>query len=166
MTTRPTSLRRSSVSPKQTSCSNARDALPSHFGTRTQGSLRLEMRMAAGRVKTGDGLKVSSIHLLGNNLQLKLTTGDKWAYSFDIVHDVSQLIEKRGGKVEFVRSLEEHFNGGHNDHTNEVRVGTVISCLSAYCFLSAFPSYSLPLCALGGCLENTRTSTRSRSFQL
>ncbi|KAF5364296.1 hypothetical protein D9756_001134 [Leucocoprinus leucothites] len=47
------------------------------------------------------------------------TEGDKWAYSFDVVHDMPQLIEKRGGKVGFVQSLEEHFNGGHNDHTNE-----------------------------------------------
>jgi putative alpha-1,2-mannosidase len=50
------------------------------------------------------------------------TEGDKWAYSFDVVHDIPQLIEKRGGKVKFVNSLEEHFNGGHNDHTNEVRL--------------------------------------------
>lgn len=49
------------------------------------------------------------------------TEGDKWAYSFDVVHDIPQLIEKRGGNVGFVKSLEEHFNGGHNDHTNEVR---------------------------------------------
>ncbi|EKM76066.1 hypothetical protein AGABI1DRAFT_63655 [Agaricus bisporus var. burnettii JB137-S8] len=47
------------------------------------------------------------------------TEGDKWAYSFDVVHDIPQLIEKRGGNVGFVKSLEEHFNGGHNDHTNE-----------------------------------------------
>ncbi|KXN88321.1 hypothetical protein AN958_07466 [Leucoagaricus sp. SymC.cos] len=45
--------------------------------------------------------------------------GDKWAYSFDVVHDIPQLIEKRGGKVELVKNLEEHFNDGHNDHTNE-----------------------------------------------
>ncbi|KAG5652187.1 hypothetical protein H0H81_005986 [Sphagnurus paluster] len=49
------------------------------------------------------------------------TEGDKWAYSFDVVHDVAALIEKRGGNESFVRSLDEHFNGGHNDHTNEVR---------------------------------------------
>ncbi|KAF6762454.1 glycoside hydrolase family 92 protein [Ephemerocybe angulata] len=47
------------------------------------------------------------------------TEGDKWAYSFDVVHNVPELIERRGGKVKFVQSLEEHFEGGHNDHTNE-----------------------------------------------
>ncbi|KIM42607.1 glycoside hydrolase family 92 protein [Hebeloma cylindrosporum] len=47
------------------------------------------------------------------------TEGDKWAYSFDVVHDVPGLIERRGGSVEFVKSLDEHFDGGHNDHSNE-----------------------------------------------
>ncbi|KAG6887028.1 hypothetical protein C0995_002298 [Termitomyces sp. Mi166 len=47
------------------------------------------------------------------------TEGDKWAYSFDVVHDIPGLIDKRGGNESFVRSLDEHFDGGHNDHTNE-----------------------------------------------
>lgn len=40
------------------------------------------------------------------------TEGDKWAYSFDIVHAVPELITLRGGKAAFVRSLDEHFDGG------------------------------------------------------
>ncbi|PPQ82587.1 hypothetical protein CVT26_002249, partial [Gymnopilus dilepis] len=47
------------------------------------------------------------------------TEGDKWAYTFDVVHDIPTLIERRGGKVKFVESLDEHFDGGHNDHSNE-----------------------------------------------
>ncbi|THH21284.1 hypothetical protein EW146_g261 [Bondarzewia mesenterica] len=47
------------------------------------------------------------------------TEGDKWAYSFDVVHAIDELIEARGGKAAFVRSLDAHFDGGHNDHTNE-----------------------------------------------
>ncbi|TFK70503.1 glycoside hydrolase family 92 protein [Pluteus cervinus] len=47
------------------------------------------------------------------------TEGDKWAYSFDVVHDMPQLIQRRGGPAAFVRSLDEHFDGEHNDHTNE-----------------------------------------------
>ncbi|VDC01005.1 unnamed protein product, partial [Peniophora sp. CBMAI 1063] len=47
------------------------------------------------------------------------TEGDMWAYSFDVVHAVDELIERRGGRRGFVRSLDEHFDGGHNDHTNE-----------------------------------------------
>lgn len=40
------------------------------------------------------------------------TEGDKWAYSFDVVQDVDRLIEARGGKSAFVKSLDEHFYGG------------------------------------------------------
>ncbi|KAI0260975.1 glycosyl hydrolase family 92-domain-containing protein [Gloeopeniophorella convolvens] len=47
------------------------------------------------------------------------TEGDKWAYSFDVVHAVDELIALRGGKTRFVQSLDEHFDGGHNDQTNE-----------------------------------------------
>ncbi|KAG1764605.1 glycoside hydrolase family 92 protein [Suillus placidus] len=36
------------------------------------------------------------------------TEGDKWAYTFDC-----------GGNATFVKFLDEHFDGGHNDHTNE-----------------------------------------------
>ena len=49
------------------------------------------------------------------------TSGDMWAYSFDVVHDIPRLIRERGGNASFVKSLDEHFDGGHNDHTNEVR---------------------------------------------
>ncbi|KAF9465359.1 glycosyl hydrolase family 92-domain-containing protein [Collybia nuda] len=47
------------------------------------------------------------------------TEGDKWAYSFDIVQALPELIERRGGNASFVQSLDDHFNGGHNDHRNE-----------------------------------------------
>lgn len=47
------------------------------------------------------------------------TEGDMWAYSFDVVQDVEGLIEIKGGKTRFVEFLDEHFDGGHNDHTNE-----------------------------------------------
>jgi putative alpha-1,2-mannosidase len=40
------------------------------------------------------------------------TEGDKWAYSFDIVHDVGGLIKARGGNASFVKCLDEHFDGG------------------------------------------------------
>lgn len=46
--------------------------------------------------------------------------GDKWAYTFDVVHAIPELVEKRGGNVSFVKSLDEHFDGGHNEHSNEV----------------------------------------------
>ncbi|KAI0696503.1 glycosyl hydrolase family 92-domain-containing protein [Cerioporus squamosus] len=37
------------------------------------------------------------------------TEGDMWAYTFD----------RKGGNASFVAFLDEHFDGGHNDHTNE-----------------------------------------------
>ncbi|KAF9461450.1 glycoside hydrolase family 92 protein [Collybia nuda] len=47
------------------------------------------------------------------------TEGDKWIYSFDVVHDIPELIKRRGGNESFVKSLDDHFNGGHNVHSNE-----------------------------------------------
>ncbi|EJF58543.1 hypothetical protein DICSQDRAFT_149044 [Dichomitus squalens LYAD-421 SS1] len=47
------------------------------------------------------------------------TEGDEWAYTFDVLHDFPGLIESKGGNVSFVQFLDEHFDGGHNDHTNE-----------------------------------------------
>jgi putative alpha-1,2-mannosidase len=40
------------------------------------------------------------------------TEGDKWAYSFDVVHAVEELVEVRGGREAFVKSLDAHFDGG------------------------------------------------------
>ncbi|EPS99718.1 hypothetical protein FOMPIDRAFT_161389 [Fomitopsis schrenkii] len=47
------------------------------------------------------------------------TEGDMWAYTFDVIQDVPGLIARRGGNASFVAFLDEHFDGGHNDQTNE-----------------------------------------------
>ncbi|WRT66686.1 uncharacterized protein IL334_003646 [Kwoniella shivajii] len=47
------------------------------------------------------------------------TEGDHWAYTLDVMHDVSGLIELLGGKDNFTNFLDRHFEGGHNLHTNE-----------------------------------------------
>ncbi|KAF9235374.1 glycoside hydrolase family 92 protein [Melanogaster broomeanus] len=47
------------------------------------------------------------------------TEGDEWVYTFDVVHDIPGLIARKGGNASFVDFLDEHFDGGHNDHTNE-----------------------------------------------
>jgi predicted alpha-1,2-mannosidase len=47
------------------------------------------------------------------------TEGDDWAYTFDVVHDIPGLIARKGGNASFVDFLDQHFDGGHNDHTNE-----------------------------------------------
>ncbi|GJE97274.1 glycoside hydrolase family 92 protein [Phanerochaete sordida] len=71
------------------------------------------------------------------------TEGDKWAYTFDVVHDVPALIARRGGNKSFVAFLDEHFDGGHNDHTNE-------------------PSHHIPyLYALAGAASRTQERVRS-----
>jgi len=101
----PLSLRMNSERPKKpNSCSSAPKAHRSPCGMIKLDSSRPGTRTAAGLVRIVAGLKVRFFSL---------------ATSFDVVHDIPQLIEKRGGNVAFVKSLEEHFNGGHNDHTNE-----------------------------------------------
>lgn len=47
------------------------------------------------------------------------TEGDMWAYTFDVIQDIPGLIAHRGGNASFVQFLDEHFDGGHNDQTNE-----------------------------------------------
>ncbi|KAF8654876.1 hypothetical protein AX16_003337 [Volvariella volvacea WC 439] len=70
------------------------------------------------------------------------TEGDKWAYTFDVVHAIPELIDRRGGPAGFVKSLDEHFDGGHNDHTNE-------------------PSHHIPyLYALAGAAYKTQEKVR------
>lgn len=57
------------------------------------------------------------------------TEGDEWAYTFDVLHDFPGLIAAKGGNASFVQFLDEHFDGGHNDHTNEVRcISTLDLC--------------------------------------
>ncbi|KAF7354596.1 Glycoside hydrolase family 92 protein [Mycena sanguinolenta] len=70
------------------------------------------------------------------------TEGDKWAYTFDVVHDIPALALHRGGNASFIRSLDEHFDGGHNDHSNE-------------------PSHHIPyLYALAGAASKTQERVR------
>ncbi|KAJ3986156.1 glycoside hydrolase family 92 protein [Lentinula detonsa] len=47
------------------------------------------------------------------------TEGDRWVYSFAFVHDVAELVNRRGGNESFVKSLNEFFDGGWVDFTNE-----------------------------------------------
>ncbi|KAG0154472.1 hypothetical protein PDIDSM_40 [Penicillium digitatum] len=47
------------------------------------------------------------------------TEGDDWVYTFDVMHDVEGLAGLFGGHQAFRDKLDAHFQGGHNDHTNE-----------------------------------------------
>lgn len=93
------------------------------------------------------------------------TEGDKWAYSFDVVHDVPTLVRLRGGNASFVRSLDEHFDGGHNDHSNEVRV-RFLKLRMVKSGWAAEPPYPVFVCACGGCEQDAGAGTRDRQGEL
>ncbi|KAI5862009.1 glycoside hydrolase family 92 protein [Durotheca rogersii] len=48
------------------------------------------------------------------------TEGDKWVYTFDVLHDVAGLAALfPGGRRGLAARLDAHFDGGHNMHSNE-----------------------------------------------
>lgn len=47
------------------------------------------------------------------------TEGDDWIYTFNVMHDVPGLSKLLGGKEKMKAKLDEYFDGGHNDHSNE-----------------------------------------------
>ncbi|KAI0197595.1 glycoside hydrolase family 92 protein [Astrocystis sublimbata] len=48
------------------------------------------------------------------------TEGDKWVYTFDVPHDIDGLANLfDGGREGMKAKLDEHFEGGHNMHSNE-----------------------------------------------
>lgn len=49
--------------------------------------------------------------------------GSSWNYSFMVPHDVQGLIKMHGGKRKFVNKLQEVFDDGHYDPTNEPNIG-------------------------------------------
>ncbi len=47
------------------------------------------------------------------------TEGDKWVYTFAVIHDEAGLMQMMGGEDKFNALLDAHFAGGHNQHKNE-----------------------------------------------
>lgn len=47
------------------------------------------------------------------------TEGDDWIYTFNVMHDPKGLANLLGGREKMKAKLDEYFEGGHNDHTNE-----------------------------------------------
>ncbi|KAK4892664.1 hypothetical protein LTR27_008941 [Elasticomyces elasticus] len=47
------------------------------------------------------------------------TEGDDWVYTFNVMHDPAGLANMMGGRAKLKAKLDAHFDGGHNDHTNE-----------------------------------------------
>ena len=47
------------------------------------------------------------------------TEGDKWVYTYSVLHDVPGLMALMGGADKYNATLDEHFRGDHNHHDNE-----------------------------------------------
>ena len=47
------------------------------------------------------------------------TEGDAWVYTWSPLHDQAGLIQLMGGAENYDRKLDQHFSGGHNEHSNE-----------------------------------------------
>ncbi|HEY1745000.1 MAG TPA: GH92 family glycosyl hydrolase [Granulicella sp.] len=47
------------------------------------------------------------------------TEGNKWVYTWAVMHDIPGLIQLMGGREKYNAELDEHFSGGHNVHSNE-----------------------------------------------
>ena len=47
------------------------------------------------------------------------TEGTQWVYTWAVMHDIPGLLELMGGRDPYNAKLDEHFQGGHNQHSNE-----------------------------------------------
>jgi predicted alpha-1,2-mannosidase len=47
------------------------------------------------------------------------TEGNTWVYTWAVMHDIPGLMQLMGGKEKYNARLDEHFSGGHNEHSNE-----------------------------------------------
>lgn len=47
------------------------------------------------------------------------TEGDHWVYTWAVFHDIPGLIDLMDGPEPYNALLDQHFNGGHNVHSNE-----------------------------------------------
>jgi predicted alpha-1,2-mannosidase len=47
------------------------------------------------------------------------TEGDHWVYTWAVLHDIPGLMDLMGGRENYNKLLDEHFNGNHNVHKNE-----------------------------------------------
>jgi predicted alpha-1,2-mannosidase len=47
------------------------------------------------------------------------TEGDKWVYTYSVLHDIPGLMALLGGAEKYNAILDEHFRDGHNHHDNE-----------------------------------------------
>ena len=97
--------------------------LPSHSGMRRQASLKCRWHLGRQRL----GMDLVSLPKEHRAKRCSLFDRKTWRQS---------------------GILEEHFNGGHNDHKNKVRIEAIASCLSADYFVSSPITSLIPLCTL------------------
>ena len=78
-----------------------------------------------------------------------------------MVHDIPRLIQHRGGNIKFIQSLDDHFNGGHNDHSNEVYFTTTSLMFDADHKKKFKPSHHIPyLYSLAGAAYKSQEKVR------
>jgi predicted alpha-1,2-mannosidase len=53
------------------------------------------------------------------DLKAGWTEGNTWVYTWAVMHDIPGLMQLMGGKEKYNTRLDEHFSGGHNEHSNE-----------------------------------------------
>jgi predicted alpha-1,2-mannosidase len=59
------------------------------------------------------------------------TEASDWVYTFNVFHDFPGLRELFGGADTLGRKLDDYYNGGHNDQTNEPSHATVFAYMYA-----------------------------------
>ncbi|OBZ74826.1 hypothetical protein A0H81_05381 [Grifola frondosa] len=88
------------------------------------------------------------------------TEGDMWAYTFDVVHDVEGLIQRKGGNASFVAFLDAHFNGG-GFSLNWIQKRMSLSCHSRDNDQTNEPSHHIPyLYSLAGAASKSQERVR------
>jgi predicted alpha-1,2-mannosidase len=55
----------------------------------------------------------------GNRSLAGWTEGDAWVYTWAPLHDQAGIMQLMGGAKAYDAKLDQHFNGGHNVHSNE-----------------------------------------------
>jgi predicted alpha-1,2-mannosidase len=55
----------------------------------------------------------------GNRSLAGWTEGDAWVYTWSPLHDQAGILQLMGGATAYDAKLDQHFDGGHNVHSNE-----------------------------------------------
>ncbi|GDX83529.1 hypothetical protein LBMAG42_53400 [Deltaproteobacteria bacterium] len=78
-----------------------------------------DMSIGYARPRHLDGTWVEPFAADDNTRNSGFTEATSWIYSFHVMHDVPALAEAMGGREAFISRLDEFFDGGHFDVSNE-----------------------------------------------